>query len=87
MAHYEMAEPEDEQIFVGKKNYTASQQAHVADFSAKLRLARTLIALSSIRQDIQRSDLISNFGAIAELKAIANASAKELGHKGDAWWE
>lgn len=85
--NYEMADLEDEQIFVGKKNYTPSQQAHVLDFSAKLRLARTLIALSSIKQDVMRSDLISNFGAISELKTVANQCAKELGHKGEAWWE
>ena len=85
--NYEMADPEDEQIFVGKKNYTPSQQAHVLDFSAKLRLARTLIALSSIKQDVMRSDLIANPGAVAELKAIANQCAKELGHTHGEWWE
>ncbi len=87
MSNYEMAPPEDEQIFVAKKNYSPMQQIHVNDFAAKLRLARTLIVLGSIKQDIQRSDLISNFPAIGELKAVANQCAKELGFKGGVWWE
>lgn len=87
MVNYEMAPPEDEQIFVSKKNYTPTQQAHLNDFAAKLRLARTLIALGSIKQDIMRSDLISNFAALGELKTVANQCAKELGYKSGAWWE
>jgi hypothetical protein len=87
VTHYEMAEPEDEQIFVTKKNYSPTQQVHVNDFAAKLRLARTVIVLGSIKQDIQRSDLISNMAAIMELKSVANLCAKELGFKGGVWWE
>ena len=77
---------EDEQIFAGKKQYTSALQAQVNDYAAKLRLAQTLIALASIRQDVLRSLVISNPTALEELRGVANACAKELGHKHGEWW-
>ncbi len=78
---------EDEQIFSGKKAYTPQMQAQIHDFAAKMRLARTVIALGSIKQDIQRSVVISNQTALEELRQVANECARELGFKKGSWWE
>jgi hypothetical protein len=87
MTDYKLPEPEDEFISGTKAHYSRMVAAHVKDFSDKLRRARTLQALESLKRDITRSDLSTNFQAKEELRALANTRAKEMGFKShEEWW-
>lgn len=89
MGDYKLPEPENEFISGAKHTYPRSIAAHIKDFTGKLRLAHTMNALDSLKRDILRSDLMTNFQAKEELRAIANTRAKELGFKPqgvNSWW-
>ena len=90
MVDRSMPEPSDEFLASAvHNNYSKSVQSHIKDFTGKLKLAHTLHALDALKRDILRSDLMTNFQAKEELRAIANNRALEVGFKpkkGEAWW-
>lgn len=89
MADYKLPEPEDEFISGTKPHYPRNIAAHIKDFTGKIKLANTIQRLEALKRDIVRSDLVANFQAKEELRAIANTRARELSFKpqhGENWW-
>lgn len=90
MVDHTMPEPSNEFLSSAPHTYSRAIATHIKDFTNKLKLARTLNALDSLKRDILRSDLMTNFQAKEELRAIANTRAHELGFKsehGGSWWK
>ncbi len=89
MADKKLPEPSNEFLSSAPRTYSRVTTVHVKNFTSRLKLARTLNALDSLKRDILRSDLMTNFEAKEELRAIANTRAIELKFKserGDSWW-
>lgn len=88
MADYKLPEASDEFLgSVSRKNYPKTIAIHVKNLTGRINLARTLQALEALKRDVVRSDLVANFEAKEELRALANRRAAEIGFKGRGlWW-
>lgn len=85
-----MPESSDEFLSSRPQNFSKSLQAQLKNFTQRLQMARTLIALTVVRRDIEQSSVQQNASAKEQLRAFANTRARELGYKGTGggsnWW-
>ena len=87
MVDRSMPEPSNEYLSSRPQPLPHALAAMVKNFRGRLQLSRTLIALTTVRRDIERSNVQQNFQAKEELRNLANAKARELKFKEKRdWW-
>ena len=90
MVDRSLPEPSDEFLSMRQEKYPKALEIIMKNFKGRLRLARTLGALQTVRRDIEQSGAQQNFSAKEALRVVANERARELGFKGKGeggnWW-
>ncbi len=87
MSDSKLPEPSNEFLSSRPQNLPKNMVMLIKNFEGRLRLARTLGALQTVKRDIEHSAVQQNFPSKEQLRAVANGRARELGHKeGRDWW-
>ena len=87
MSDSRLPEPSNEFLSSRPQGFSKNLTILIKNYKGRLQLAHTLGALAAVKQDIERSNVQQNFSAKEELRAIANARAKEIGFKEPReWW-